>query len=113
MGLIHEKLNLYDSGIAIFNVLYYSSVITFFLYKRIYILSDIREKSLAMKIKVNDKEVQFTGATLFELVNEHGFRDKSGIAVAVNETVIPRSEWQNYLLDQNDAVLIIIPAQGG
>ena len=66
-----------------------------------------------MKIKVNDKEVQFSGETLFELIDEHGFMDRSGIAVAVNKTVIPRSEWQNYLLNHNDAVLIIIPAQGG
>jgi len=66
-----------------------------------------------MKIKVNDKEFQFSGETLFELVDEHGFMARSGIAVAVNETVIPRSEWKNYLLNQNDAVLIIIPAQGG
>ena len=66
-----------------------------------------------MKIKINDKEVQFSGKTLLDLVNEHGFIDKSEIAVAVNETVIPRTEWMSYFLHQNDVVLIIIPAQGG
>jgi len=66
-----------------------------------------------MNILVNDIDVEFSGINLLELADKHGFKDKTGVAVAVNESVIPKSEWQNYILNQNDAVLIITPAQGG
>lgn len=66
-----------------------------------------------MNILVNDRDVEFLGINLLELADKQGFKDKTGVAVAVNESVIPRSEWQNYILNQNDAVLIITPAQGG
>ena len=66
-----------------------------------------------MNILVNDKGVEFFGINLLELADEQGFKDKTGVAVAVNESVIPRSEWQNYVLKQNDAILIITPVRGG
>ena len=66
-----------------------------------------------MRVTINDNEVEFTGNTLTELLNVHGFGDRSGIAIAVNEIVIPRPEWQLYVLDEGDEILIIIPAQGG
>ena len=66
-----------------------------------------------MNILVNDKDVEFFGINLLELADEQGFKDKTGVAVAVNESVIPRSEWQDYVLKQNDAVLIITPVRGG
>ena len=66
-----------------------------------------------MNILVNDKDVEFFGINLLELADEQGFKDKTGVAVAVNESVIPRYEWQNYVLKQNDAVLIITPVRGG
>jgi sulfur carrier protein len=36
-----------------------------------------------------------------------------GIAVAINEVVIPRSEWHHKLIKNNDKVLIIKATQGG
>jgi sulfur carrier protein len=36
-----------------------------------------------------------------------------GIAIAVNEKVIPRGEWEGYLLRQGDRVFIIRATQGG
>jgi sulfur carrier protein len=65
-----------------------------------------------MRLKINDKEVKFTG-TLTELLNVHGFGDRIGIAIAVNEIVIPRAEWQSHELKEGDEILIITPAQGG
>jgi sulfur carrier protein len=66
-----------------------------------------------MRLTINDKEAQFTGNTLAELLNMHGFGDKTGVGVAVNEIVIPRPEWQFHVLEEGDEILIIIPAQGG
>jgi sulfur carrier protein len=36
-----------------------------------------------------------------------------GIAVALNEKVIPNSEWNNTTLKENDKILIIKATQGG
>jgi sulfur carrier protein len=66
-----------------------------------------------MRLTINDKEVEFTGNTLADLLNMHGFGDRIGIAIAVNEIVIPRPEWQFHVLDEGDEILIISPAQGG
>lgn len=37
----------------------------------------------------------------------------NGIALAVNETVIPKNEWEKFQLQDNDKVLIIKATQGG
>jgi sulfur carrier protein len=66
-----------------------------------------------MRLKINDKEIEFNGNTLTELLNMHGFGDRIGIAIAVNEIVIPRPEWQFHVLGEGDDILIISPAQGG
>jgi len=38
---------------------------------------------------------------------------QKGIAVAVNETVIPKAQWDSYELSNNDTVLVIKASQGG
>ena len=37
----------------------------------------------------------------------------NGIAVAVNEQVIPKSDWKKFLPKENDRILIIKASQGG
>ncbi len=37
----------------------------------------------------------------------------NGIALAVNEKVIPKTEWNNFQLNDNDKILIIKATQGG
>lgn len=66
-----------------------------------------------MRIKINDDELQFSGSTLRDLFNEFDFKENTGIAIAVNDTVIPRNEWNSYKVNEGDSVLIITPAQGG
>ena len=66
-----------------------------------------------MKVIVNDKETQFTGSSLEDLLNEMQIADKKGMAVAVNESVIPKGNWGQQQLRENDSVLIIKPTQGG
>lgn len=36
-----------------------------------------------------------------------------GIAVAVNQTIIPKSQWQHVALKQHDNILVIKATQGG
>ena len=66
-----------------------------------------------MKILINDEEIGFSGNTLIDLLAEHGFINSSGIAIAVNETVISRDNWRSCILKEGDSVLVITPSQGG
>ncbi len=36
-----------------------------------------------------------------------------GIAVALNNKVVPRSEWENCTLNRNDKIILIKATQGG
>lgn len=66
-----------------------------------------------MKLQVNEKSIELDGSTVKDLLVLQGLADKSGFAVAVNETVVSRDEWQEFELSENDSVLIIQPTQGG
>lgn len=66
-----------------------------------------------MIIKINDIETDFDGQTLLDLARLKNLEEKTGLAIAVNETVIKRDEWASCRLKQNDSVIIIIPVQGG
>ncbi len=37
----------------------------------------------------------------------------AGIAVAVNEAVVPREDWEKKILEPNDRIDVIAPYQGG
>ena len=67
-----------------------------------------------MEITVNQKSYQLDAACsvsqMLEQVFDTGPRN---IAVAVNETVVPKHEWPERLLNQGDQVMIIKATQGG
>ena len=52
------------------------------------------------------------GATLGALVDDAA-GDRRGVAVAVNEEVVPRSRWDATALRPGDRVEILTAAQGG
>lgn len=52
-------------------------------------------------------------ANLYHLLNQHDLSEKKGIAVAVNNKVIARHQWNNFSLCQNDVVTVIKATQGG
>lgn len=69
-----------------------------------------------MTIQLNDKFVTVPDSSTLEylLLNELNITpDKKGMAIAVNENIIPKKEWKNYQLKNNDQILVIIAAQGG
>lgn len=67
-----------------------------------------------MEILLNDikKEIP-EQCSLFWLANKELGEKQNGVAIAVNNTVIPKKEWGNYLLKNQDAILIIKATQGG
>ena len=66
-----------------------------------------------MKIFINDDEIEFPGGTLLDIITNYGFSNSPGIAIAVNEKVIKKNDWETYILNEGDFVLIITPSQGG
>lgn len=65
-----------------------------------------------MKLKVNDKEVE-TGATHLSLFIQEQNLPTTGIAVAVNNRMVPRAEWDSFALNDGDSILIIKAVCGG
>ena len=51
--------------------------------------------------------------TILHLLDQLMNNKQNGIAVAINETVIPKGQWGTYLLQPNDKVLVIKATQGG
>ena len=66
-----------------------------------------------MKVQVNNKEVEITpDSTLTQLTAQLEL-PVQGIAIAVNNKMIPRIEWECFILHENDNLVIIKAAWGG
>ncbi len=65
-----------------------------------------------MKLMINDEEMTTQATTLAELAEELNLPG-SGIAIAVNNSMVPRSNWQEYALSEGINVTIIRAACGG
>jgi len=67
-----------------------------------------------MELIVNDKSQQVTdNITADQLLQELGWDSKQGVAVAVNDEVVPRENWHDQQLSDQDRVIIIQATQGG
>ena len=67
-----------------------------------------------MELLVNNKPENLpSGGKLYQLLLQLGIADKRGIAVAVNNAVITRTDWDSYILNEKDKITIIRPTQGG
>ena len=66
-----------------------------------------------IKISLNDQAKQLpTGAKLAQALLDWGYQCEK-IAVAVNGDFVPRSQYQQYVLCENDSVDVVAPVQGG
>ncbi len=66
-----------------------------------------------MKVQVNNKEVEVSSSsTIIQLTDQLGLSIQ-GVAVAVNNKMIPRAEWDNFHLTENDHLVIVKAACGG
>jgi sulfur carrier protein len=69
-----------------------------------------------MNLHINDQPRTLdlgADATLAALLAHIGQADRKGIAVAVNDNVIPRAAWPAHPLAEADRILIIQATQGG
>ncbi len=66
-----------------------------------------------MKLTVNNKETEATdGCSVAELAARLAFPEK-GIAIAVDNKLVPRTEWAAHLLQPHDTLVVIKAACGG
>lgn len=66
-----------------------------------------------MKIIFNGNTEDFSATTLAELLESKGLADKTGIAVALDNTVVPRTEWNKTHLEEGARILLIGASYGG
>lgn len=61
----------------------------------------------------NQKHTISDNLTLQDIVNAQLGEKQKGVAVAVNDNVIPKLSWENHIIKSNDHILIIKATQGG
>jgi sulfur carrier protein len=67
-----------------------------------------------MIIILNQQQISVPDSSLLaEVVRLQVGEKTQGLAVAVNEQVIPKKDWSAFSLHENDAILLIRATQGG
>ena len=68
-----------------------------------------------MELKINNQTKQFAAdnLTVQALLDLEIPVKQNGIALAINNTVIPKSDWNSHLIKETDDILIISATQGG
>lgn len=67
-----------------------------------------------MNLTVNDEPRNFADdLNLAQIVCELGMAERKGIAVAVNQSVVPSSLWADRELKDGDQIILIEATQGG
>lgn len=65
-----------------------------------------------MKIRINNKETDVQAESLLDLAKELSLPERE-VAVAVNNRMIPRTDWQQTALKDDDNIVIIKAVCGG
>lgn len=67
-----------------------------------------------MKVFVNEKEKEIRdGLNVLSFVKELYPDSKGGVAVAVNDGIVRKPDWESHILAEGDKIVIIHAAYGG
>ncbi|WP_243406338.1 sulfur carrier protein ThiS [Siphonobacter curvatus] len=67
-----------------------------------------------MTVFVNNQAVQTKDAvSLRSLLTQLELAEKKGIAVAVNNAIVPRLTWDQFIVSENEKITILQATQGG
>ena len=68
-----------------------------------------------MELKINQQTKKFNAESLSvqSLLDLEIPHKQNGIAVAINNTVVPKINWNQHLVHETDEILIISATQGG
>lgn len=65
-----------------------------------------------MNIKINNKETEVKATSLQELATEIALPEK-GVAVAVNNRMVTRTDWNHTAINDGDNIVVIKAVCGG
>ncbi|BDH47583.1 sulfur carrier protein ThiS [Salmonella enterica subsp. enterica serovar Choleraesuis] len=66
-----------------------------------------------MQVWLNDQPIPcLAGIALSQLLAQLS-QPVSGVALAVNDRIVPQNQWANYLLQDNDRILLFQTIAGG
>jgi sulfur carrier protein len=72
------------------------------------------KKMKKMEITVNNQTLKLTGpSSVTQLLTAVLQIPGTGIAIAVNQAIVSKSDWPDYLLQPGDQVVLIKATQGG
>lgn len=67
-----------------------------------------------MEVIVNNKPHKLSKkVNIQDLLNQLDLPSQQGIAVAINQSIIPKTAWQETQLSNQDNIMIITATQGG
>ncbi len=67
-----------------------------------------------MEILINNQKYTVSdNSPLKDIANSQLGAKQNGVAIAINDTVIPKINWDTHILKPNDHILIIKATQGG
>jgi sulfur carrier protein len=67
-----------------------------------------------MDIIVNGQPHHLAGASLMDLLAEQAIEaSRRGVAIAINDAIVPRAAWATTNLNPGDAIEIVRPHSGG
>ena len=67
-----------------------------------------------MTVFVNDQpRALAANAKLADLLRELGLAERKGVAIAINDEVVPRPTWPTRALVEGERILVIQATQGG
>lgn len=67
-----------------------------------------------MTIFINDEPTEFEQSpSILEILTHHQVTELQGIAVAINDEVILKANWEITALQKNDRLMLIRATQGG
>lgn len=66
-----------------------------------------------MHILFNDESILCDGNLTLENLLEQLHVLKPGIALAINQTIVPREQWESHLLNDGDQILLFQAIAGG
>ena len=67
-----------------------------------------------MHVVLNDTSIELSNnSSVIALLEAINLLGKNGIAIAINNEVVPKSDWENFRLKDNDKILLITATQGG
>ena len=67
-----------------------------------------------IQVSINNSKQQLEqGATVMQAIAALGFENETMLGVAVNQTFVPKDQWPDTKLNDNDQVDILRPISGG